>query len=101
MGTAVREARLAWLLACEEPWVRLNTRRDLLGQPGNAAEVQAAYADLQAHPAVSAMLDEVQEWPQARRMSGAYDPKDSLWKVAILADFGLARDDERVAAVAE
>lgn len=99
--TAPFEAKVAWLLACEAPWVRLNTRRDILGQADDAPEVRAAYAELQAHPAVAALLDEVQDWPQPRRLSKAYDPKDSLWKLAILADFGLTRDDPRIIAVAE
>jgi len=30
----------------------------------------------------------------------AYDPKDSLWKLQVLADFGLRQDDARIAAIA-
>jgi hypothetical protein len=31
----------------------------------------------------------------------AYDPKDAIWVLSVLADFGIRRDDPRVAAVAE
>jgi hypothetical protein len=85
----------------KEPWVALNTRLDLLGQPETAPEVQAAYNALKKHKSVASLLDEVKVWPQERRLGRAYDPRDSLWKLALLADFGLKRDDPRIAAVAK
>lgn len=100
-GLPINEALVDWLLTREEPWVVLNTRLDLLGQPEDTPEVHAAYNALKEHPQVATLLDEVKMWPQERRLSRAYDPKDSLWKLAVLADFGLKRDDKRIAAVAE
>lgn len=89
------------LLAADEPWVVLNTRLDLLGQNEEDGEVRAAYVALKKDERVGELLDEVKIWPQPQRLGRAYDPKDSLWKLSTLADFGLRRDDKRVAAVAE
>jgi hypothetical protein len=88
-------------LAAEEPWVVLNTRLDLLGQSEEDTEVRSAYTALKRDDKVGELLDEVKIWPQPQRLGRAYDPKDSLWKLSMLADFGLKRDDKRVAAVAE
>jgi hypothetical protein len=89
------------LLAAEEPWVVLNTRLDLLGQSEEDTEVGSAYTALKKDDKVGELLDEVKIWPQPQRLGRAYDPKDSLWKLSMLADFGLKRDDKRVAALAE
>jgi hypothetical protein len=98
---SITETLVDWLLTQEDPWVLLNTRLDLLEQPQDALEVHAAYDALKKDRRITALLNEVQVWPQERRLSRAYDPKDVLWKLSILADFGLKRDDERIAAVAE
>lgn len=97
----ITETLIEWLLAQQEPWVVLNTRLDLLGQTADAPEVQAAYEALRQHERVADLLDALQVWPQGQRISKAYDPKDSLWKLAILADFSLKRDDERIATISE
>lgn len=89
------------LLAAEEPWVVLNARLDLLRQGEEDDEVRSAYSALKKNDKVGELLDEVKIWPQPQRLGRAYDPKDSLWKLSMLADFGLKRDDKRVASVAE
>jgi hypothetical protein len=95
------ETIVDWLLACEEPWVAYNTRLDVLEQPADAADVRAAYVALKQDKHIAALLGEVAIWPQERRLGRAYDPKDSLWKLSMLADFGLKRDDQRIATLAE
>jgi len=101
-GTTSRiEPLVDWLLTQQEPWVILNTRLDLLGQSEEAQEVKAAYGTLKKDKSVGALLDEVKVWPQEKRLGKAYDPKDALWKLSLLADFGIKRDDARVAAVAK
>lgn len=90
-----------WLLSCPEPWVVLNTRTDLLGQSESDPQVRAAYDALKKHKKVAELLDQVKTWPQERPLSRAYDPKDSLWKLSILADFSLKRDDKRIDSVAK
>lgn len=81
--------------------MRYAALRDLAGAAEDAPEAAAAYRVLQAHPAVAELLTALDTRPPARPLSRAYDPKDSLWKLPTLADFGLARDDPRVAALAE
>ncbi len=95
--TPPAEMPIDWLLQQEQPWIVYNTRLELLGQPEDAPEVKQAYNALKKHNAVACLLDDVKVWPQERRLGRAYDPKDSLWKLSLLADFGLRRDDPRIA----
>jgi hypothetical protein len=73
----------------------------LLGQSDDDPEVKEAYNTLKKNKSIAGLLDEVKVWPQERRLGRAYDPKDTLWKLSALADFGLKRDDTRIAAVAK
>ena len=91
---------IAWLLAADEPWVVYNTLRDLAGADAESAEVRAAYREMQDHPAVAGLLAALEVWPTPP-LGKAYDPKDSIWKLGTLADFGLEHDDPRIAAIAE
>ena len=50
---------------------------------------------------MAALLAALDPWPPAKPSDRAYDPKDGIWKLATLADFGLRRDDPRIAALAE
>ena len=99
--TTRADVPIDWLLSQEEPWVVLNTRLDLIGQSEDDKEVKKSYDALKKDKRVAVLLDEVKVWPQDRRLGRAYDPKDSLWKLSLLADFGLKRDDARIAAVAK
>lgn len=89
-----------WLLAAKEPWVVYNTLIDLAGAAPDGAEARAAYQALQRHPRVTALCAALETWPP-RPMTRCYDPDSDLWKLTTLADFGLRRDDERIAAIAE
>jgi hypothetical protein len=80
-----------------DPWVELVARRDLLGEAPDAA----LRARIAADPRVGDLLEATDPWPPERRSTKAYDPKDAIWKVGVLADFGLDRTDPRVAALAE
>jgi hypothetical protein len=92
---------ISWLMRSDEPWVVYNTLIDLAEAPPDAPEVRAAYLALQSHPCVTALLDDLEIWPQPQPMKRAYDPKDNLWKLQTLADFGLTRSNERINALAE
>lgn len=92
---------ITWLLAAEEPWVVYNTLLDLVGADPESPEVKEAYLAMQKHPLVASLLESLEVWPPEKPLGKAYDPKDSIWKLNILADFGLHRDDERMAAIAE
>src|SRR5438874_9927507 len=88
---------IEWLLAAKEPWVVYNTLHDLVGATPESTEVQAAYQAMEEHPLIVELLQAVEEWPPAKPLGRAYDPRDSIWKLGTLADFGLRRDDERIA----
>ena len=78
-----------------------NTLIDLTGADPVGEEAKRAYGDMQSHPQVTALIEPLDPWPPEKPLSKAYDPKDSIWKLGTLADFGLRRDDERVTAIAE
>jgi hypothetical protein len=90
-----------WLLAAEEPWVVYNTLLDLVGADPESEEVKAAYLAMQKHPLVASLIESLEVWPPDKPLGKAYDPKDSIWKLNMLADFGLGRNDERMTAIAE
>jgi hypothetical protein len=89
------------LLAAGEPWVVYNTLVDLAGADPAGDEARAAYRSMQADARVGSLIEALDPWPPSRPFGKAYDPKDSIWKLGTLADFGLRRDDERIAAIAE
>ncbi len=94
-------APVQWLLTAEEPWVVYNTLLNLTDAAPDSAEVQMAYQALQKHPRITALVESLDTWPPAKPLGKAYDAKDSLWKLNTLADFGLRRDDKRIAAIAQ
>ena len=90
-----------WLLAAQEPWVVYNTLIDLTGANANSVPARKAYQAMQKHPRVTALIEALDTWPPEEPLSKAYDPQDSIWKLNTLADFGLRRDDKRIAAIAK
>jgi hypothetical protein len=85
------------ILLAADPWVELVARRDLLDEPPNAALLARVAGD----PRVGDLLEATDPWPPERRSTKAYDPKDAIWRVSVLADFGLDRTDPRVASMAK
>ncbi len=94
------DALVDWLLGRPEPWVVFNTRTQLLGEAWEQPSVQEVYGALVNHPQVGQLLEGMSAWPQPEPMKKAYDPKDALWKVQTLADFGLRRETPAIAALA-
>ena len=89
-----------WLLAAQEPWVAYNTLIDLTDTNLDGASAQKAYQAMQNHPRITVLIEAIDAWPPEKPLSKAYDPKDSIWKLNTLADFGMRRDDKRIAAIA-
>jgi hypothetical protein len=81
-----------WLLESDEPWTRYRALLDLLDRPENDPEVQAARAEMLAHPQVQALIAEAAAWPgyPLKRHNDAGHP---IYKFSTLADFGLRADD--------
>ena len=88
------------LVQAGEPRVAYNTFIDLLDVPVEANEAKSAYAAMQAAPNIVSLIESLDTWAE-KPLDRAYDPKDSVWRLGILADFGMRRDDERIAGIAE
>ena len=86
-----------WLLESDEPWTRYRTLVDLLDRPEDAPEVQAARAEMLAHPQVQEMISEAATWP-GYALKRHNDAKHPLYKFSTLADFGVRADDPGVRA---
>ncbi len=83
---------IQWLLESDEPWTRYRTLVDLLDQPESTPEVQAARAEMLAHPQVQALIVEAATWPGyvLKRHNDAGHP---IYKFSTLADFGVRADN--------
>jgi len=89
----MREDVLQWLSEThDEPWTRYRTLVDLLDQPEDNAEVQAARAAMVAHPRVQSMVAEAGAWP-GYALKRHNDANHLLYKLSTLADFGLRAGD--------
>ena len=89
-----------WLLESDEPWTRYRTLVDLLDRPEDDPEVQAARAEMLAHPQVQALIAEAATWP-GYALKRHNDAKHPLYKFSTLADFGMRADDPGMAASIE
>jgi len=83
---------IQWLLASAEPWTRYRTLVDLLDRPETDPKVQAARAEMLAHPQVQEMIAEAAAWP-GYPLKRHNDAKHPLYKFSTLADFGVRADD--------
>ena len=91
---------IQWLLDSGEPWTRYRTLVDLLDRSEKDPEVQAARADMLAHPQVRALVAEAGAWP-GYPLKRHNDAKHLLYKFSTLADFGVQANDPGVAAGVE
>ncbi len=90
-------AVLAWLLASAEPWTRYRALLELCGRPAADAEVQAARAEMLAHPQVQGLIAQAATWGDVafKRHNDAGYP---IYALSTLADFGVRADDPGMAA---
>ena len=94
-----------WLLESDEPWTRYRTLVDLLDRPEacpersrrDNPEVQAAHAEMLAHPQVQALIAEAAAWP-GYALQRHNDASHPLYKLSTLADFGVRADDPGMSA---
>ena len=85
-----------WLLESDDPWTRYRTLLDLLDRPQDDPEVQAARAEMLAHPQVQEMIVEAATWP-GYPLKRHNDAKHPLYKFSTLADFGVRAGDPGMA----
>ena len=86
---------IQWLLESDEPWTRYRTLVDLLGRSEDDAEVQAARAEMLAHPQIRALIGEAATWP-GYALKRHNDAKHPLYALSTLADFGVRAGDRGV-----
>ncbi len=89
-----------WLLAEGDAWVRYRTRRDLLGQPEDLLQVQAARAAMLADQRVVAMVSALQDWP-GPPLNNHKKAGHHLHRLAFLTEIGLRADDEGMGTIVE
>jgi len=89
--------QIQWLLESDEPWTRYRTLVDLLDQPDDAPQVQAARADMLAHPQVRALIAQATTWP-GYALKRHNDARHLLYTFGTLADFGVRADDPGMSA---
>jgi hypothetical protein len=81
-----------WLLESDEPWTRYRTLVDLLDRPEDDPEVQAARAEMLAHPQVHALIAATATWGD-RPLKRHNDAGHPIYNFSTLADFGLRAGD--------
>jgi hypothetical protein len=91
---------LRWLLESDEPWTRYRTLVDLLDRSEDDPEVQAARAEMLAHPQVQAVIAETATWGD-RPLKRHDDASYPIYKFSTLADFGVRADDPGMSASIE
>jgi hypothetical protein len=89
-----------WLLGSQEPWTRYRTLVDLLERPEDDREVEAARAEMVAHPLVKGLMDDAATWP-GFALKRHNDAKHPLYGLSALADFGLRAGDAGMAPAIE
>jgi hypothetical protein len=89
-----------WLLVSDEPWTRYRTLVDLLHRPEDDAHVQAARAEMVAHPQVVGLIDKAATWP-GYPLKRHNDAKHPIYALSTLADFGVQASDPGMPPVIE
>jgi hypothetical protein len=84
--------QIEWLLQSNEPWTRYHTLVDLLDQPDDDSEVQAARQEMLSHPQVQELIATAATWP-ARVLKRHNDASHPIYALSTLADFGIRADD--------
>lgn len=92
MTEALKELQVDWLLNSDEPWTRYRMLVDLLCYPEDNSDVQAARAEMVAHPLVKGLVETAVAWP-GYALKSHKDAKHPLYDLSTLADFGYRYDD--------
>ena len=94
----------SWLLS-GEPWVVYRTLTWLLDREENESSVQKAHASIVKHPLIRRILASQNKdgyWGRTTDIHTWWPKKEStFWLLPVLADFGLDREDERIAKACE
>lgn len=104
MRSFPNEEIIQWLLK-GEPWVRYGTFTDILGADRNDEEVARARRAVPKHDLIEGILDRRNKggyWGKPKDIHTWWPKKDTtFWVLGMLGDFGLAREDTRIARASE
>ncbi len=103
MNPGSSDAVLAWLLEPEEPAMRYLASRDLLAPKPSEAVLARLRSEIPKTGWAASILSQQRERTWWGRKDTCYWPRQrgTYWCLAVLADLGLARDDERIANAVE
>ena len=85
-----------WLLTTDAPWTRYRVLMDLLDRPDDDADVQAARANMLAHPQVQNLITQAATWGD-RAFKRHNDARYPIYAFSTLADFGMRASDAGIA----
>ena len=85
---------LPWLLESAEPAARWTALVELLDQPPDDPVVRAAHEAVLADGGTRELLDRLPDWEQPQRISGHDAPAFAPNLLHLLADMGVAEDDD-------
>ncbi len=88
---------IQWMLESKEPWTRYRVLLDLLDRPENDPEVQAARAEMLAHPQIQTLVTGAAAWP-GYALKRHNDAKHPIYAFSTLADFGVRASDDGMSA---
>lgn len=96
----MREEIIEWLLQ-GEPWVRYSTLTDILGEDDNDEGVVATKRAICEHKLMKKIFDKQNRdgyWGKPKDIHTWWPKKDTtFWILGMLGDFGLTREDEKIA----
>jgi hypothetical protein len=100
----LESAPIEWLLSGDS-FVKYRTLADILGVPQNDKEVVETKALIRQHPEINRVFRNQNRygyWGRPKDIYAWWPRKDTtFWILGMLADFGLARDDKRIASACE
>lgn len=96
----MRQQVIDWLLG-GEPWVRFRTLTDILNKDRSDKEVVAAQKAVPGHKLIRKIFGKQNKdgyWGKPKDIHTWWPKKDTtFWVLSMLADFGLTREDKRIA----
>lgn len=96
----LEDNQIMWLLQSDEPWTRLRTRIDLLGQDEDGPAVSAEREAMLADARIEELIATAVSWP-GYALKRHNDARHPLYAISTLADFGLNRAHPAIQQLAE
>ncbi len=103
MAPSADRAVIAWLLEPEQPVMRYLASRDLVRPRPSARDLGRLRNEIPARGWAATILAQQQERTWWGRADTCYWPRSTgtYWSLNVLADFGMGREDERIANAVE